>query len=476
MTEPIESTLRTVLSETAAALPGPDDAWHRFATREQAHQRSRRRTRRLCGAVVAGVVVTAVAVQANVLPLPGWAPGIAIASANSAIARGPVRGSLASDATWLASFRRDVKGIDDPEGYWRVADRGAIRVVFAADVADQRLALVLVPLRFGLITNSELVWYQGPAGAAPDQMTMQSNDSSDEPVASFMQASSDAQGVAVVVAPPGTVVSISDGVTYAATGVVRHHQVTTDDHTGVGIAALPPSPITPSVTTRVTDGARVVYAGPVYGGWSGTEADSGNQEPTAGMLVEIAKGARGPALDPAILKSFVINALNDSRLSLRDVTIHLRWTGTVNRQRAALITVQPRDGGVLAYAFHGSATESREDLRLLLPAAGADERPIAWRMRAEGRDDETDHVIVVAQTGTSATVTANGRAPAPVPTGPGWLRYDDGAARSRRGRHGVRGRRLTHRHDARARAGKRLLGPARGHAADANRAVSRHPS
>lgn len=212
--------------------------------------------------------------------------------------------------------------------------------------------------------------------------------------------------------------SISDSVTYSAAGVVVHHRAATSDRSGVGTAVLPPSAAMPPVTTRVTDGGRVVYAGPLYGSWSGVAADGVNQEPTAGMLVEIAKGARGPALDPAILKSFVTGALTDSRLSLPDVAIHLRWTGQVNGQPAALITVQPAGGGVLAYAFHGSATSSREDLRLLLPAAGADARPIAWRMRAEDRDNETDRVIVVAQSGTSATVTVGGGAPAPVALNP----------------------------------------------------------
>ena len=42
-----------------------------------------------------------------------------------------------------------------------MADRDAIRVLYASDVPGHRLALVLVPLRLGLITSWQLIWYDG---------------------------------------------------------------------------------------------------------------------------------------------------------------------------------------------------------------------------------------------------------------------------------------------------------------------------
>ena len=71
-------------------------------------------------------------------------------------------------------------------------------------------------------------------------------------------------------------------------------------------------------------------------------------------------------------------------------------------------------------AMHGTADSFRNDLRLLLPAAGVDRRPIAWRMRAEGKDDRTGQVIVVAPAGAArVSLTEAGAAPVPVVLDPG---------------------------------------------------------
>jgi hypothetical protein len=62
--------------------------------------------------------------------------------------------------------------------------------------------------------------------------------------------------------------------------------------------------------------------------------------------------------------------------------------------------------------MHGSGDSFRQDLRLLLPEAGVDRRPIAWRMRAEGKDDRTDQVIVTGPPGTKRLeLAATGSAP-----------------------------------------------------------------
>ena len=65
--------------------------------------------------------------------------------------------------------------------------------------------------------------------------------------------------------------------------------------------------------------------------------------------------------------------------------------------------------------MHGSAESYRRDLRVLLPAAGVDDRPIAWRMRADGKDDRTDQLIVTAPPGAARVeLTTAGAAPVPV--------------------------------------------------------------
>ena len=176
---------------------------------------------------------------------------------------------------------------------------------------------------------------------------------------------------------------------------------------------MPPTRLVggPALTTLVSNDDTVIYDGPIYGGWTGPDT---SHEPTDDMLTAAVRHTRGPAIDRAILARFVGFALQDSRLSARDVTIRVRWCGRINDKPATLFTIQPRDGGVIAYAMHGDTTGWRTDLRLLLPADGADQRPIAWRMRVEGRDTRTDRVIVVAPPGAAtATVTALRRHPDP---------------------------------------------------------------
>lgn len=183
---------------------------------------------------------------------------------------------------------------------------------------------------------------------------------------------------------------------------------------GVAVAALSPSPTDPGTFARVTHRGKVIFEGDIGSGWGILRGDRGD-EPTDAALAVAVKGAQGPGIDRAILAAFVRSGLQDSGLSIRDVALRLRWSGTVNGKPAALFTIQPTGGGVLAYAMHGDTNLSRTDLRLLLPAAGADRRPLAWRMRAEGSDARTDTVRVVAPPGAAAvTLTIRGRAPIPV--------------------------------------------------------------
>ncbi|GAA3247746.1 hypothetical protein ACFO1B_38885 [Dactylosporangium siamense] len=410
MTEHVAAALRAALTDEAAKAITAEDPWPRFAARETRHRRQRRIRR----SAVAGLLLVAVGIQSNVVPLPGWMPGVAVAAAPSRLSAGPPRGGLAGDVAWQDGLRRQVKDMQDPEGWWRVGDRGTIRVVYAGDVPGMRLALVLVPLHFGVIRSWTLVWYAGPTGAAPEQMEQHSNTNADTPVATLLHGSADRGGVAVVVGPPGSTVTISGGATYSAAGTVdRKLLATSADGSGVAVAELPAGG-PPRLATRITVDGAVSFEGGLDGGWSG-RFGSGT-DPSPEMLDAAARDARGPGLDRDRFLRFASTALNDSRLEVEDVTLRLLWTGTVNGQPAALLSVQPHGGGVIVYAMHGGVDWLRFDLRLLLPAAGAFERPIGWRLRAEGKDTQTDQVVVVAPPGAaSVTVTAGGSSPAPVP-------------------------------------------------------------
>jgi hypothetical protein len=402
-----ETLLRDALAGGASALDVPEDPWSGFAKRERTHTRNRR----LRLSAIAVAALAAIGVQTGVVPLPGWAPGIAIAGRQTALTNSPTRGSLAADQVWQSGLRRAIKDVEDPGELWQVTSRDKIKIVYAADVPGHRLALALVSLRFGFLTDQALIWYEGPAGAAPDAMREAGRDDGGETVVSWKDGGASASGIVVVVAPTAATVSVSSGFSYTAAGRVVHGKPVVSEG-GLAEVRLPMSPFDPGTTVLVTDGGRTLFNGPANGGWSGPSipdatASAGDPPDYADMTGQAPSDATldaalaGRSFDRATLRQWMAGALVDARLGAVGTTIRLRWTGTVNGQPAALITLQPSGGGVLAYAFHGSADSYRQDLRLLLPAAGAERRPIAWRMRAEGKDDRTDQVIVVTPPGTA---------------------------------------------------------------------------
>ncbi|MBL6276241.1 hypothetical protein JMF97_08720 [Micromonospora fiedleri] len=411
MTENVETRLREALHTEADTVAVTADPWPRFTRREAGH----RRARRIRTGAIAACLAAAVAIQTNLIPLPGWVPGIAVASSPSPLTDGPARGDLAADRNWTDGLLSQVADLQDPEGWWKVTDRDDIRIVYADDIPGRRIALLLVPLRLGLLTDSTLVWFSGPPGAEPEQMQQGGNEPADIPVAIWMESDPTNGGAAVVIGPAGSTVTINGFSGYSATGVVESHQLSSSVGTGIGVTSLPPTDLVggPALTARVTNGDTLIYDGPVYGGWSGSDSD--RQEPTDEMLTAAVRHTRGTVMDRAVLARFISHALRDSRLSAQDVTIRVRWCGTINDKPAALFTIQPTDGGVIAYAIHGDTTGWRTDLRLLLPADGAEQRPIAWRMRAEGGDARTDRVNLVAPPGAvTAAVTALDDTPSPV--------------------------------------------------------------
>lgn len=418
-----ETMLRDALATGAGALPVPEDPWPGFAQRERTHRRNRRI--RVSAAVVA--VVAAVGVQTSIVPLPGWAPGFAVAGRETALVNSPARGSLAGDGAFLAGLRREVKDVQDPGELWQVADRDKIKLVYGTDLPDRRLALVLVPLRFGFLTDQALIWYEGERGADPARMTEGGRVDGGETVVTYLDGAGDRAGTAVVVAPAGSTVSITTGFTYTAQGRVEHdNPVVPAPGDGIAEFSIPPAPGGPAVVATVTRAGRVLYHDGLDGGWSGTATEVAGPQ-LDGIL-------RGKTVDRTSVQLWVDDALMNARLTAGGTTIGLPWTGTVDGQPAALLTLRQPGRGVLVYAFHGGASSFRQDLRLLLPAAGADRRPIAWRMRAEGKDDRTGLVNVVAPAGAArATMTVAGAAAVPIAldaTGFGTTTLDPGAEAS----------------------------------------------
>ncbi len=120
--------------------------------------------------------------------------------------------------------------------------------------------------------------------------------------------------------------------------------------------------------------------------------------------------------DYELLHTFVDSALWRAGVPLEGLLIDLRWTGVVNGSPAALFTVQEPGHGVVAFAFHGTTESFSADLEMLMPAAGVEDRPIAWRMRGEEHGDiETDRVTVIApEKAASVSLEITGQAPVDV--------------------------------------------------------------
>ncbi|GAA2222554.1 hypothetical protein ACFY2R_12390 [Micromonospora olivasterospora] len=417
------STLSPALWQAAHGVDVPEDPWPGFARRERRH----RRTRLIRTAVAAAVMAALVGVQTNVVPLPGWAPGIAVAAAPTALLDAPPRGALAGDHAWLDTLRARIStdpsmstdtslGGSNPDGFWKVGDRDRIRLLYGSDQPGHRVALVAVPLRFGLLTKEALVWYVGPAGASAQQMRYAGHSEGvDDPVMTLMQAGPDRGGFAVVVGPAESTVMISGDPRYTPRGTLEYQDLARADGSGVGIAVLPPAPLQHEPVVRVSRDDHVLYQGGLGGG---PYAGIGPTGPEMDILLTAARrGDRGTPLDDANLRNFVESTLLDSRLPAAGTTVRMRWSGSEHGQSAALLTVQPAGGGVIAYAMHGdNRTGWWTDLRLLLPAEGADQRPIGWRIRADDSTrTPTDQVRVIAPPDAArVTVTVGGAPPATV--------------------------------------------------------------
>jgi hypothetical protein len=387
MTAQLEQQVRESLRQRAdSGVTAETDPWAAFSTRERRHRRQRAARRTVVGVAGAGLVA---ALALGVVPLPAALPAIPVdpAAGSSLLQDAPTRGSLAGNTAWLAGLRQAVSGHDDGDGEWRVVDRKGIRIVFAGDVPGGRVALATVRYRHGVLEDTQMIWLDGPVGARPDQMSEKSNQDPVD-VAATMSGSAEAPGYLVVVAPPGSTVttSISPGATYAADGTIDRHWRSAGGRDGVAIVTVPASQRAPVAVAKVVRHGRTLFDRQVDLSWGSD--NSVDPLPVKAAVVRWAlDGARGPGIDQALAATFVTNALDDARLDRRRTPFSIEWTGRVAGMPAALIELRPENGGRLFYAVHGTAATSWTDLRLLVPAAGAQTRPLPWRIW--GDDEKT---------------------------------------------------------------------------------------
>jgi hypothetical protein len=292
----------------------------------------------------------------------------------------------------------------DDDGLWRVAGAKRIRVLFAGDVGGRRLALLVVPLRLGVVEVHEAMWYEGAAGAAPVDMARGANFGALPDVAVHL-AGRGLAGDLLVVAPSGSEVEYSTAVEYGADG--RLHRRWTRAETVEGIAVAPVTGtgrLPAQLAARARLGATWVPGEMTSAAWDGV--DGGERLVPEDVIVRAEIDTRGIPLDERILRAWVGTVFTETDVDPEAATVTVPWTGTVGTRPAAVVLVQPDGGGVIAYRFVGTARTYRNDLRLLLPAAGAYDRPLAWRVRPEGsdapaKDLEVTRVAVVVAEGTS---------------------------------------------------------------------------
>lgn len=410
----VEDLLRDSLTDRADRLGYQPDPWARFSAAERVHRAQRRR--RGAAALAAAVAVGAV-VQTVGVPLPGRATLGTVAAPVSAtptpstpgamLHDAPPRGSLAGDKAWQDGLRALPEDVEESEGMYRVGDRRTIQVLFAGDVPGRRLALLLVPLRRDGSTFEAAQWFEGPVGATAAQMEQRVNEEPQD--VHIYSTGDDRDQLVVVVGPPSTQVEVSVGVRFGADGRLDRswRRVGAD---GIGWLQLPPSRQVPQVAARVMRDGRLLYDRPV-----GVGGASEAPPQAATLPAEVVRATRGGPPSGVLLQTALEDAFATTGLDPRTTQVRVPWAGTVRGQDALVMTLQPQGGGVLAFSHRllsrdDDSMATAQDLRLLLPAEGAAERPLAGRLRADSSEEKTSSVVVVAPEGaTRVDLVAGGR-------------------------------------------------------------------
>ncbi|MBT0773649.1 hypothetical protein KIH74_32190 [Kineosporia sp. J2-2] len=260
----IETELREVLADEATFAGDMLDPYGTFIRRETKRRRARRlRLATGMAAVVAGVVAVA---GVQVYDGRHSAPALpAIVSSQegipgAALLSSPLRGSLAQDEAFIEAMQP------------RVSASGDVTILYASDVGDQRLVLAWAQesaqgtAPHPTSENGFLVWFAGPSGASAQKMQFRQRSPLLQGASSFVEASNDAEGLAVVIGPQGYTAEVSSNTSSVDTAqdTVGKSTPLATGATGSGVVetVLPPQSAPPTLTgTLIRDGQRTSVTG-----------------------------------------------------------------------------------------------------------------------------------------------------------------------------------------------------------------------
>jgi hypothetical protein len=332
--------------------------------------------------MVAGALASVVAVggsfQLGVLPYPSWAPAVTMAAAApSALADRPTSGSLAGDAAWLSAFREYVASDrwDESGGEsWAVDNPDDVKVLFAGDVGDARVAAIEAPYRWGLIEDRQQVWFVGDAGAAPNELNQTSNGApSDVMVTSW---------------GPGYEVAPEEGETACMLALVPDYtKVTlhgTPQYAADGTVTRPTWPVRHQGTARLyCDLVRDVglmsmsFEGavvPVEHTIGGAMFDAPAPPPLRGVRLS----------DQAVASEFT-GLYQEAGLPASGAEPMVLWAGGPEGRRAGVLALRVPSGALIVVAVREDAsvesplTWLARDTRVVLPKQDVDEVALAWQ-------------------------------------------------------------------------------------------------
>ncbi|GLY19928.1 hypothetical protein Kisp01_69420 [Kineosporia sp. NBRC 101677] len=407
----IETELRTALVDEATFAGDREQPYPAFLQRE----RKNRRTRRIRVASVVAAVVAVVGAAANVQALGAGSddhsapaseperPSLVIPG--RALVDSPLRGSLAKNEKFLNAML--------PE----VAEQGReAKLLYASDVGDWRLVLAYVAAPSASLDDepteeSSLSWFTGPRGASAKQLDKTQGAPGDRPASAQTDVSNDAEGIAVVVGPVGYSVELTNSVEahYTAQGKVERGGVfaRSKEESGIVERVVPPTAVMPSITATLNKDGKSF---PVESDGMTWEETGVSQE----AYTAKAKAALGDSkFDAGLLGVWVKDSLASAALPLEGTKVRVRYAGKFRGQKLGVFTLQQPGQGVLAFAHFNGPASSGVSLQLLLPAEGADSRPIAYHPQEQ--DGPSDETIVVAPEGAArVTVTVEGEEPVEV--------------------------------------------------------------
>lgn len=273
----LENRLRDQRARAVEIPPVPSDLAQRV--RDRAREQRRNRMALTAAGIAAALVFVGLPALASGVLTDGSrgesaAPSTRFRTPAPSHLDLPTRGSLAGDEEWVAGVRalswlpEDVDSYP-PDAALTLPDPAVEerKVVFAGDVPDGRVALVMAR------TDRELVqaWFTGPRGARAADMrlaVLPANGPRLQPLALLTEPDPATDRVAlVVVAGPGDAADVLTGREVAASGATREIVEPVPLEDGVGAMAVDgnvafPSPI--EVRIRIADQRTPAFAGLQY--------------------------------------------------------------------------------------------------------------------------------------------------------------------------------------------------------------------